>query len=69
MCKSKSGFGFESRFKAYLAGFGSGFRFRSQKGESGFRFKKIEMDPDSSGFRFVVSGFGFGFELSGFVHH
>ncbi len=65
MCESESGFRFESRFKAFLAG----FRFRPQKGESGFGFKKIEMDSDSSGFGFQVSGFGSGFERSGFAHH
>ncbi len=40
MCESESGFGFESGFKAFLAGFRFGFRFRPQKGESGFGFKK-----------------------------
>ena len=69
MCESESGF--ESGFKAFLAGFGFGFGFRPQKGESGFGFKKIEVDSDSSGFGFEVSGFrsGFGFEMSGFAHH
>ncbi len=41
MCES--GFGFESRFKAFLAGFG----FRPQKDESGFGFKKDWVDSDS----------------------
>ncbi len=45
MCES--GFGFESGFKAFLAGFGSGFGFRPQKGESGFGFKKKWVDSDS----------------------
>ncbi len=45
MCESESGFGFESGFKAFLAGFG--FGFRPQKGESGFGFKKKWVDSDS----------------------
>ncbi len=37
----------------------------------GFGFKKIEIDLDSYGFGFKVSGFGsrFGFKMSGFAHH
>ncbi len=44
MCES--GFGFKSGFKAFLAGFG--FGFRPQKGESGFGFKKKWVDSDSN---------------------
>ncbi len=44
MCESESGFGFESGFKAFLAGFRFGFGFRPQKGESGFGFKKKRVD-------------------------
>ncbi len=56
MCESESGFGFESGFKTFLAGFG---------------FKKIKMDSDSCGFGFETGGFGsgFGFEMPGFAHH
>ncbi len=62
-CESKllfrleSGFGLESKFKAFRAG----FRF-------GFGFKKIEVESDSSGFGFEVPGFGsgFGFEMPRF---
>ena len=49
-------------------GFESGFALTG----FGFGFKKIEVDSDSSIFRFEVSGFvvsGFGFEMSGFAHH
>ena len=48
--------GFESGFGFELTGFG-------------FRFKKIEVDSDSSGSGFEMSGFGFGFEMTGFAHH
>ena len=49
--------------------FESGFGFEVTGSE--FGFKKIEVDSDSSGFGFKVSGFGsgFGFEMSGFAHH
>ncbi len=51
MCESESGFGFESGFKV----FGAGFGFRPKKHESGFGFEK-----KSDGFE---SGFESGFEL------
>ena len=47
MCESKSGFGFESGFKAFLAA----FRFRFG---SGFGF---EVSGFGSGFGFEMSGF------------
>ncbi len=61
MCKSKSGFGFKSGFKPFLAGFEFGFGFRPKKPESGFGFKK-----NGSGFE---SGFKSGFKLSGVYHN
>ncbi len=48
MSESESGFGFKSGVTAFLAGFGSGFRFRPQKGESEFGFKKKWVDSDSN---------------------
>ncbi len=45
MCESESGFGFDSGFKAFLGGFG--FGFRPQKVESGFGFEKNRLDSDS----------------------
>ncbi len=54
MCESESGFGFESGFKVFGAGFGFGFGFRPKKHESGFGFKK-KSDGFESGFE---SGFG-----------
>ncbi len=45
MCESESGFGYESGFKAFLAGFG--FGFRPPKGKSRFGFKKKWVDSDS----------------------
>ena len=53
MCEYESGFGFESRFRAFWAGFG--FRF-------GFRARKL-------GFEVPEFGSGFGFEMAGFAHH
>ncbi len=60
MCESRS----ESGFKAFLAW----FEFKPKKCES---LKKIEVDLDSSGFRYRVSGFRSGFVLlmSGFAYH
>ncbi len=58
MCKSKSGFGFKSGFKLFLAGLGFGFGFRPQKPESGFGFKKNDSGFESgfkSGFKFSVA--------------
>ncbi len=78
MCVSESGFGFESGFKAFLAGFG--FGFRPQKGKPGFGLKKRWVDHFTAvGFESEsLTGFGFkkiemdsdssgfGFEVSGF---
>ncbi len=81
--KGESGFGFRKKsvdsvlclsvttllppgaFSVLSAGFKSGFGLELP----GFRFKKIEMDSDSSGFGFEMSGFGSRFQMSGFAHH
>ena len=54
MCESKSGFRFESGFKAFWAGFG--FGFRPQKHESWFGFDKKRYGLESrfeSGFKLL----------------
>ena len=53
MCESESGFGFESGFKAFWAGFG--FGFSSKKHESGIGFEK-KSDGFESGFELLGNG-------------
>ena len=79
MCES--GFGFESRFKTFGAGFG--FRPKNMNPDSDLRKKVMDSSTDSNQWdsdsdskqkgwiriQCKRCGFGFGFEVPGFAHH